>query len=414
VIDETDIRGMLDAADTPPPGVRLDTVLAHGRRAVIRRRIGSAAGGTALALTLTAAVAVPMMLRHTETTRGVTPGVAPATHASAPATHASTTPTVKGGTLGSDPGPATTKTCSISELPLPAGVPKNFEPEYVDPTGAYILAFQASNIVYRTVLWHNGVPRVLNLPGPMGQAVGVNEQGVVVGVSGVGGHERLFRWVNGQITYLTVPMAGDWKFYETYIGPDGTIVSQVELAGNSGGGTDASMRWAPGASMAVKMPMSSQARIMGVLADGRIVADSSAATGNGYGWIFDPTGTHGTKLQTPAGGGSYAGNGVGNLVAGSVFIPGVLRGVATMWNADTGVGTQYPDVVMIEGLDAQGDILTFSRTVRLADGTMASLPTLKSGQAVDAHVMAANGLVIGDVRNAGVSGAPETPVVWHC
>ena len=402
MLDEDEVRGLLNAADIPPTQVALSNVVQQGRRTIVRRRVASAAGGVALSATLIAAVAVPLALRgehHTPlltSAAGTTPSAGPSTLVSSPTA----------------PAAQAVVTCSVAAIQTGNGIPKDININVIDPSGRYMAGAQSSDTVWKSVLYTDGVPAVMQIPGRMQEVDGINAHGVVVGITTIGanGNEKVYRYANGTYTLLKVPMSGKWHPFDVGINASGEIVAQEEGAGTSGGGKGtANLLWRAGSDMAIRLPMPNGSGLTGITDNGDIVGGGvQYADGTvGDATVWDSSGRNGTRLAVADGDRAIADEATGNFVGGGTYPKdsGVDWDGASVWNVVTGEETVYSTAGPILHINGSGDAIDADGTVFL-NGSTPILTPLKPGQDVRADLIANNGMVV------GASGT--TNVVWHC
>jgi hypothetical protein len=395
MIDENELRALLDAADIPPSTVVPSVVVEQGRRRVVRRRAASAAGGFALTATLVAAVGVPMMVgRHHTNVTTTHPAIG------APATPSPVTPTAP---------PATV--CTPTALKTGSDIPKLVNINVIDPSGRFIVGFQSSDTVYKSVLYTDGVPKVLHLPGRMASVDAINASGMFAGITTIGadGNEKVYRYTNGTYTILKVPMGGTWHPYEVGMNASGAIVAQEEPSGNSGGEGAVNLLWRPGSDMAIKLPMPKGSGLTGIADNGDIVGGGPGhADGTvGDATVWDPNGRNGHKLASAPGDSPIADEATGLYAAGGTYVQNsdVNWNGAAVWNVVTGEETVYSPDGPILSVNGSGDAIDAAGNVFL-NGAKPTLQPLKPDQEIHAGLIANNGII------AGMSG--DTNVVWHC
>lgn len=305
--DEEELRDRLRAVDVPATRIEIDALVQAGRRRAFRRHSVQGAGGVALAAAVLAAV--PSIV----TAAGTHPGAAPAGGRSVAATaSADGTPTAAARTTSA---PRTTPAasaggCPATELPVPAGM-TDVTAGGVDPTGRYIVGNAVVGQDFRPVLWTDGTPRALPVPGRSVQVTAVNASGIAVGLVEDGEQEYVFRYEDGAYTRLRTP-AGKWHVYPTpAVNASGDVVINAEPRGNSGGKDSIVLLWRAGSTAAVKLPLPAGANVHAITDDGTVVG---AMYRNGVAkaaYVWDQRG-RGRKLAVPAGetGAAYAAQGV--------------------------------------------------------------------------------------------------------
>jgi len=385
------------------PGSRLEveTLVHTGRRRVVRRRTWRAAVGAALAVGVL--VAVPSLLAHPEK-RAIVVDTAP-----------STSTTTEPPPIATPSQAPAARACVMTALPVPAGL-KDVQVAGVDPTGRYIVGNATRGNNWKPVLWTGGKARALPVLGPSMQLTGVNAQGVVVGLLGIGPNEQTFRYQNGKYTRLKTP-AGSWHAYpQPVIDTAGDIVVNVEPAGNSGGKDSIVLFWPAGETVAKKLPLPAGANVMAILDDGTLVG---ALYKNGEAvaaYTWDQQG-HGQKLATPKGqtGAAYAAR--GDWATGG-FWPAMST---ARWNLRTGqfaelptpAGANVPPALNSLGageqVNANGWVVASGHAVH--GGGEAHL-TVPKGQKGTAVAVSDDNLVVGQaVASSGTVLGPRT---WRC
>ena len=142
-MNEEQLRDRLEAVDVPPSHLEMDMLVRAGRRRAFRRRAAQAVGG--MALVTGVLLAVPSILTRT--------GLPPAVQAGA------------GSAAASAPAAAApVDRCRMTELPVPSGM-TNAAAAAVDPTGRYIVGNDVVGQDFRPILWTDGQPQALPIPG---------------------------------------------------------------------------------------------------------------------------------------------------------------------------------------------------------------------------------------------------------
>lgn len=170
---DADIASLLGHTDPEPPStVDIHTVVHNGRRRVRRRRLFAVAGVTAAAAVITAAVPIVLSTNGVQRDDRAIAG-SPAPSSPPPASPQPTSPR-----------PPTT--CTVSRLPEPAGTTQSYVTA-ADPTGRYVAArIYGSGRDMRLVLWDNGTLRQVYMPGGDAAWEAVNSHGTAVGTSYIG------------------------------------------------------------------------------------------------------------------------------------------------------------------------------------------------------------------------------------
>lgn len=406
--DEQELRDRLAAVDVPPSRIELEVVVRAGRRRAFRRRSVQATGGVALATAVL--LAVPAILTRAEA-RPAGPADARPANASA---KADTGPANASAEATAPTGPA--GPCRMTELPVPSGM-TDVTAVAVDPTGRYVVGHSVVGQDFRPVLWTDGQPRALPMPGKSVQPVAANASGVVVGLVEEPRQEYAFRYANGAYTRLLTP-PGDWHLYPVpAINAAGDIVINVEPRGNSGGKDSIVLLWKAGSTTAVKLPLPAGANAFDITDDGTIVGAmyrDGVATGA---YVWDQRG-NGRKLRVPAGetGAAYAAR--GEWATGGLW-PSMS---AARWNLRTGEvtspGTKKPAATK-SGSEGPGDAVNASgwvvarSAVLLPGGATVELATPR-GQTSRAADVSDTGLVVGQAVTDGRDAQNLGPRMWHC
>ena len=400
--DGKDIRRLLDEVELPSPRIDLDAVARDGAQLRRRRRAGAAAGSAAVALVV-AAVAVPLAL-HFPGSAGAVPNGAAATG----------TPTGRPtATATATPKPAAF--CAVSALALPPGV-KDYQTEAIDPTGRYVIGWANSNTIYATVLWDNGTPQNMHVPGTP-EVSAVNSHGVVAGSTTAHGvdDERVYRWANGNTTILSYPMPGRWHPYSIYLNDDGAIIANAEPEGESGGVGAVTLLFKPGTTTGVKLPISSGSEVFGISDSGLILGTLDLSTSPDHrGAVWDLNGTLLRTLSFP----SYVNllSPTGDLAVGSRFDPGNHTRVSSFrWNLRSGEVTDLGEhVTQPLAVNAQGWVLDEKNGVVKGDDVVGLPPPPGDATHLAWRAMADNGAVVGQSLQATGAAFVSTPLEWRC
>jgi hypothetical protein len=184
------LRTQLAHLDTPPTRVDVGQVVREGRRAQRRWHV-------ATALTVTALVGVLGVPSAIALGGGGGPGVTggPASAVTVPV------------------GPLVPATCTMTNLPVPAGITEVFL-DATDRTGRFYAGsgrYGATKQI-KAIVWRDGVPAVIDVPGVSGEGRSVptdaNSAGVVVGVwfdSSALGPAFVWMYRAGVVSRLPVP-----------------------------------------------------------------------------------------------------------------------------------------------------------------------------------------------------------------
>ncbi|MFR9778683.1 hypothetical protein ACL02O_21880 [Micromonospora sp. MS34] len=394
--EEQELRDRLRAVDVPASRIEIDALVRAGRRRTFRRRSFQGAGGVALATAVL--LAVPSIV----TRAGAQPGAAPATGLPAEAT-ASARPTVTAD--GSRPAGGLTGRCPVVELPVPSGM-KDVTAVGVDPAGRYIIGYDVVGQDFRPVLWTDGKPQALPVPGTSVELSAVNADGVVVGVVQDARQEYVFRYRNGVYTRLRTPQ-GNWHVYpEPAINATGDVVINAEPQGNSGGKDSIALFWKAGSTTAVKLPLPDGANVFGITDDGTIVGTMYR---NGIGiaaYAWDRQG-NGRKLKAPDGE-----TAAGYAVRGGWATGGLWPShSAARWNLRTGEVTQLAADGPGEAVNAAGWVVVNGSVLRDGDAAELEVP---DGQTSLARAVSDTGMVVGQARAGGRTGENLGPRAWRC
>jgi hypothetical protein len=390
-----------DLADQALPTSLAADAMKRGRRMRARRRFGAGICAVAVAATFVGGYAVFGHLQSSSATVG--PAAAGPRVAVPAFTH---TPY---------------RDCPVSQLPLPAGVAKDFIPKVVDPSGRFIAGYQDSDTVWKTVLWTAGVPQVLSFPGTDSDVESINSNGVVAGVTTVSkaAGEHVYRYANGKYTILQVPMSGRWHAYGVHINTRGDIVANAEPANNPDAGVDVPLLWKAGSDRAVKLAMPKNADIAGITDNGNIVGTSPQGLNlKSYAYVWDSNGRNGRRLESPAGEYAVVDEISGNIGGGGISpnADGTDVWDATVeWNLQTGKMTTLSNIVTgaINAVNAAGWAADTFGEVDLS-GVQANLLRLTPGGGTKnvVNAIADNGLVVGAIYDTDKG--TNTAVTWHC
>jgi probable HAF family extracellular repeat protein len=401
--EEQELRARLEAVEMPPSRIEVTGLVGAGRRQAFRRRWTGAIGGMALATT--ALLAVPAILSGA----GANPTAGADVGSGGPATPMAEASRSHSGA------------CPMEELPVPSGM-KNVATVAVDPTGRYIVGHNTVGQNFTSILWTDGQPQVLPVPGKSVEASAVNAHGVVVGIvedtTLQEGH--VFRYENGKVTMLDMP-SGHWRPYpHPAINAAGDIIVNVEPQGSIEGRNSIVLLWSAGSSTPVKLPVPSGANAS---ANAFAITDDGVIVGglykNGVGeaaYAWDRAG-HGRLLGVPAGqkGMAYAAR--GDWATGGMW---PAQSVA-LWNSRT--GTMTPLSAPASGkkangpgmkVNASGWVVTISGAV-IRDGVEAPLQ-VADGQTGRAADLSDTGLVVGGLALTGNATGDQNvgPRIWHC
>jgi hypothetical protein len=422
VIDERelptdDVRGWFAAVDAPSPKLDIHHTLRAGRSRLRRRRTRTVVGSAALALGVLAAVpAVAVAVRGGETE-----------------------PTTAGGPVASDtatPPPATPpppSACEAKPLRPPAGLaakgvkdPESVHVTAMDPTGRYVVGdtYGGFNASPASVLWDNGVGRIIPTTSEHATASAVNAQGVVVGEGVRGLDTPWFGWVyrDGKVTELTAPRGYREVVDVVAINPAGDILGTVtDMRYQS-----AVVVWPAGALDRPRVLTSPGGRAVsatGFAADGSIVGWANGQLG-AYRWAPDGKPT---ALELPAG----ASGARTTAVAGDRAVGVALEGdppsddntpTGVGWDLRTGAATPMalPDGIPvasylnINAVSPGGDMVYSVRGVGVLvrDRRAVRLTGPGGGLSDPVAIDDTGKIVAGSVRTAENAG--PRPVTWTC
>ena len=303
----------------------------------------------------------------------------------------------------------------MSALALPPGV-KDYQTEAIDPTGRYVVGWANSNTIYATVLWDNGTPQNMHVPGTP-QVSAVNSHGVVAGSTTAHGvdDERVYRWANGTTTILSYPMPGRWHPYSIYINDDGAIIANAEPEGESGGVGAVTLLFKPGTTTGVKLPISSGSEVFGLSDSGLIVGTLDLSTSPDHGGaVWDLNGTLLRTLSFP----SYVNllSPTGDLAVGSRFDESTHKRVSSFrWNLRSGEVTDLGEhVTQPLAVNAQGWVLDEVNGVVKGDDVVGLPPPPGDATHLAWRAMADNGAVVGQSLQATGDAFVSTPLEWRC
>ena len=412
--DEEDIRGLLEAAPAPPPGVDIGGVVDRGRRAVARRRTAGVAGAGSLALVLVAATVAVLGVRsgsgHTPaTTLAGSKSGKPEATASHPSQPGTTTRPYE--TTPSTPPPAAaTVTCAATALAVPAGY-DNVSAGIIDPSGRYVGGESTIGQDFVPIMWIDGVPRVVPAHGQSAEIGAINSHGVAVGtiLSNNYRDQVIFRYQDGVLTKLRSPVPKSWNLYpQPYINEAGAIVVNAEPPGHSGGDGSIVIEWSPGATTGHVLAMREIDDVLAI--GGDFLAGGSYPGGIGQdALVWDTDGGNARTLGHPAGMSALV-YGVGGHFAVGGFWTADDRPLPALWDLSTGKFTQPPLNGPLQSVNAKGWTVDGTRAYLGGPiGAFGPLPGHSAGTA-NGVAIADDGTVAGDVAdNDGT-----VPAVWHC
>jgi hypothetical protein len=350
-----------------------------------------------------------------------------------PPTTAATAPAPQ--TAPAEPGnsPPAALVCETRPLSPPPGLgakgvkdPESVRVTAMDPTGRYIVGdtYGGFNASPASVLWDNGVARIIPTTSEHATAHAVNADGVVVGEGVRGPETPWFGWVyrDGEVTEFPAPDGYREVIDVTAVNPAGDILGTV---------VDTKYK-----SFVVIWPAGALDRPR-VLAspDGRAVsATAFAADGSVLGWMNGELGVYRwapdgrvTALALPAGASGARVTAVGGNWAAGVALDGDPPSdddtpTSVRWNVRTGAvaplalpaDVSAQPVFGISAVSPGGDLVYSGNGVGVVvrGDRSARLPAPAGGEA-DAVAIADSGrLVAGSVR-ANREAQPR-PVTWAC
>ncbi|MBE1487712.1 hypothetical protein [Plantactinospora soyae] len=397
--DAVTFQRQVSTVTLPPGRLTASDLLAEGQRARRRRR-GRSVAASVGALVLTAGVVVGI--------GAYLPGGG----------GAATPPAVGAGPLTPSPtASAAPRPCTVERLPLPRGAVDGAV-NAGSPNGRYLAGFIRTRTVPGTPAWWDG-SRVQRIPiSGLGEAMGVNDSGVVVGDSGSGA----WTYANGKLTMLPLP-----KGYTS--GEATAINNRGQVAGVLlGGGRVAAVVWhGTGANARVEVLKAPKGGAMafGISESGIVVGRLDE--GGLYRW--DAEG-RGSRLASPQGstdghvtgaGGEWAygaadasgGDGAGpdpqlTQQSGGVLIQGDRR-TATLWDLRTGAASVVGDG-QVGAVNQRGQLVVNgpdnTMVLRQPDGSQREL-ALPDGPSRYAYSLSDDGTRIGGTSE-------DQPVRWTC
>ncbi|GAA3783312.1 hypothetical protein GCM10022225_84460 [Plantactinospora mayteni] len=394
------IREMGSRVLLPPTRLAVADLISAGRR--LRRRRQVAVGGAgALGLALVAVVSATIVVEpRASGTDGWT-------------------------AAGSGTPGATSRSCTVERLPLPAGTAR-FDVTAGSPSGGSLVgnAYSDSDAISRPLIWDGATVETLSMAVHSAEAVAVNDSGVVVGRgTRVGGVTFGWAHLDGRLVELPTP-AG-------YDSAEATgINSRGEAVGIALGENRASVavvwRVLDGRTQADRLAAPGSALAFGISDTGAVVGELE---GTGA-YVWDPDG-RGRQLTTPSEGGRARGV-RGDWVYGTVTsqtqhtaVPPVISGsespsTATnpspgvLWNLRTGQATEVSDGV-VGAVTGTGEAVVNDAgraKIRGADGESHPLPGLSEGGRSSATAISDNGSLI--AGTATDDKGTRHPVRWRC
>lgn len=390
----------LDREPAGPPAIDVARAIAAGRRRRFQIGLaGSAAAVVAVGLVVGASALVVQDTRRT-----------PAPLAGAPARTGSS----GSGAPSAAPAP---NACTVARLPMPAGQGTTSVAGGGDPSGRYVLgrSYPTGNDNHPLIIWDNGQPRTIAMSGTDQNFTDINSAGEAVGTSFGSTGEMSWAYQDGRLTRLAGSNAEALGINE-----QGVIVGSVD---------DKPAMWRSASAQPTMLALPSaggSGTATGIDEDGTIVGRVQGAPGNpalGYEWRPDGTGK---ELPAPTANGrplnGYYASAIRNgWVIGKGDMDSKSLGYLDLvrWNLRTG----KIDVTKSQGLavtvNAQGwiagDMDKGIHAGLLADGKQLALPNLDGAPeeiANVAYVISDDGATL-----AGQAVAPngeQEAVVWHC
>ncbi|GIH09498.1 hypothetical protein Rhe02_75650 [Rhizocola hellebori] len=392
--DEQRLRDRLEAIDVPPSRIDTEALLRAGRRRAFRRRSVRGAGVAALGTVLL--LAVPPILMGARPLPALETG--PSRNVASSATAGNTA-----------------ARCKMSELPVPSGM-NDVTVEAVDPTGRYVVGNSAVGQDFRPILWTDGQPQQLPVPGKSVQATSVNRNGVVVGLVQDPDQQYIFRYANGVFSGLrTLPKS--WQVYSNpAINGAGDVVINVDTFGDSAQKNEIVMLWKAGSATAVKLPLPAGALSHDFTDEGTIVGGTYQNGIAQAAYTWDQQGK-GNKLELPAGQAGVAYAARGDWATGGMW-PSLST---ALWNRRTGGLT-----VLTAGLpkspggwkpgpgnavNAAGWVVAGGLLLR-GDGVVEL--AVPKGETSRAVAVSDTGVIVGQALVTGRDDENRGPRLWRC
>jgi hypothetical protein len=402
----------LDVEPVTASKVDLSRAISDGRRRQrIRRwsRVGAAAAVTAVAV-----AAVPLV---SGALAKDAPDAGPPVAATADPTPAAATPPTS---------------CTVSRLPVPGGHPMALVTG-ADPTGRLLLgrAYPEGDNggKYPVVIWDNGVPRTVDVPGIDQSLKDANSAGVAVGSGWVGAGPVPYVYLDGKVSKLGGVASGE----AIAINEAGVIVGQ-----RTSGEEQVPVVWPSATEPAKDLPLpdgysygtvvavGEDGSVVGVLHDDKLDKPNAAGVrGGNVAYLWSPNGT-GRLLAKPADGEYFRPYSITNNSAYGLAQKddekfGGARGAFTPVRLDltTGEYTRLPAASMFPSEANSSGWLVGStgqgRAVFYTGRGLMTLPDLdnhKSSTANIATTVSEDGRVVGG-QGDDANGVIQ-PVVWRC
>jgi hypothetical protein len=313
--------------------------------------------------------------------------------------------------------------CEVARLPQTskaiAGGDSNASD--VDPTGRFIVGYEATSPQSTApILWDNGVPIRVPVPGDQAFVFGVNSRGVAVGRTHVSGKDAAWVYHDGTVT---LPKGG---FQAVMVGEGGHIV------GHNGQGT---VLWStPTAEPVVlEVPAGWHASAGTVMPDGTVVGyvmPASAEPGSAVGAVgrlWRPDGTATAIAQPTFGDTPLVGLRTLSMDDAWIYGLGVVRVVGSSRteerplriNRQTGIAEPYPRGVEIDRASASDFGPWVAGTIQNTDkpavfspaGQLVELPVLPGvDQEIAMEVDRDGSVIVG----YGIDMGKRQALVWHC
>lgn len=294
---DRELAAMIRDIAGPPPQVDIDVATRNGTRRIRRRRAMVVAG--AAAVTVLAVAALPAVLDVVRDRTTV---------------------------------PAAPVTCTVTRLPEPAGA-QNTVVTATDPTGRQVAAtaYFPQEQRLRQMIWVDGVPRMLDLPGGAGRITDVNSHGVAVGTSSDADDVRT-AWIyrDGRLSRLP----GD-NAEAIAINDRGDVVGNLYQDKD----TSRPVMWRNGQGVPVPLtlpPGTNDATAQDIAEDGRVIGHVGASNPHDRRPYLWPPNGPGRRLSLP----SQVLGGSAEAIRGDWVVGGAItRGgpVTLRWNLRTGV-----------------------------------------------------------------------------
>jgi hypothetical protein len=398
LLNEDDVRALLNGTPAPHVGVDLEAAMRTGRRMSARRGAAGVTSGVAAMALVAALVVVWKADAPRKQTTG--PAAAPSDSSTSAPASSKAPSSLTGIKLR----------CPMTPLAKPAGA-AGLEIDAVDPSGRYVSAHAMdTNENFTSVLWVDGVPNYLRFADSV-QIKSINSHGVAVGSAGEDrGPGWNFRYADGVVTKLQVP-AG-WRAYSNVtINENGDIADTIKPEDAQPEGASKGIVWKAGSTSPTIVPLPPYGQVSAITADTRLFGDIGDGRSADV-HLWDLAG-NGTKLPRPDG------FPVAAEATAGIHATGKLGGrVIPRWDITTNRLTQITAVSygvnppMGRDISATGWIIDGLQVTYRPDGTPVRMTAPGTNEVASAGVTD-NGDVFGTyyTRNANES---YTPVIWHC